>query len=204
VQRLREDVQKTIIRAPVSGFITNRYTEVGQWLERGGKLADIIDLATILVRIPVHERDIRLVQLGDDAIVTLDGLPNRAFSGRVKHMTPQADLASRTFPIKIEVPNTPDYAIKAGMFARVTLRTGSVQPSVFVPKDAMVRRANGQVVFVVEDAKARMVPIKTGRTHESLIEVIEGQLKLGEAVVVTGNEALQDQMSVVSQPTLRN
>jgi HlyD family secretion protein len=204
VQRLRDDVQKTVIRAPVSGFIINRYTEVGQWLERGGRVADIIDLATVLVRVPVHERDIRLVQVGDDAMVSLDGLPNRTFSGRVKYMTPQADLASRTFPVKIEVPNTPDYAIKAGMFARVTLRTGSAQPSMFVPKDAVVQRASGQVVFVVEDARARMVPIKTGRTHEGLIEVVEGELKLGQAVVVTGNESLQDQMAVVSHPPLRN
>jgi multidrug efflux pump subunit AcrA (membrane-fusion protein) len=84
------------------------------------------------------------------------------------------------------------------------LRTGSAQPSVFVPKDAVVRRASGQVVFVVEDAKARMVPIKTGRTHEGLIEVVEGKLRTGDTVVVTGNELLQDQMAVVTKPTVRN
>jgi multidrug efflux pump subunit AcrA (membrane-fusion protein) len=60
------------------------------------------------------------------------------------------------------------------------------------------------VVFVVEEAKARMVPIKTGRTHEGLIEVVEGQLTPGDTVVVTGNELLQDQMAVVSNPPLRN
>jgi HlyD family secretion protein len=204
VQRLREDVQKTVIRAPVSGFITNRYAEVGQWVERGGKVADIIDLASVLVRAPVHERDIRLVQIGDTAVVTLDALPNRAFNGRVKHITPQADLASRTFPVKIEVLNTPDAAIKAGMFARVTLRLGAPQTGVFVPKDAVVRRASGQVVFVVEDAKARMVLIKTGRTHEGFIEVVEGQLRAGDTVVITGNEMLQDQMAVITKPSLRN
>jgi HlyD family secretion protein len=137
-------------------------------------------------------------------VVILDALPNRLFTGRVKHITPQADLASRTFPVKIEVLNTSDTAIKAGMFARVTLRIGAAQPGVFVPKDAVVRRASGQVVFVVVDAKARLVPIKTGRTHEGLIEVVEGQLTPGDTVVVTGNEMLQDQMAVVTRPTLRN
>jgi HlyD family secretion protein len=204
VQRLRDDVQKTVIRAPVSGFITNRYAEVGQWVERGGKVVDIVDLATVLVRVPVHERDIRLVQVGDTAVVTLDALPNRTFTGRVKHITPQADLASRTFPVKIEVLNTPDTAIKAGMFVRGTLRIGATQPAVFIPKDAVVRRASGQVVFVVEDAKARLVPIKTGRTQEGLIEVVEGQLEPGDSVVITGNEMLQDQMAVATKPTLRN
>ncbi|MBI3325688.1 MAG: efflux RND transporter periplasmic adaptor subunit, partial [Nitrospinae bacterium] len=120
VQRLRDDVQKTVIRSPVSGFITQRYTEVGQWIERGGKVADIVDLSAVLVRVPVHEKDISRVRVGDEAVVLFDAFPNRSFTGRVKHIVPQADPASRTFPAKIEVPNTPDSALKAGMFARVT------------------------------------------------------------------------------------
>jgi multidrug efflux pump subunit AcrA (membrane-fusion protein) len=203
-QRLRDDVQKTIIRAPISGFITQRHAEVGQWIERGGKVVDIIDLAAVLVRVPVHERDIRLLRAGDEAVVSFDALPGRTFTGHVKHIIPQADLASRTFPVKIEVSNTPDSAIKAGMFARVTLRSGDVQPSVFVPKDAVVRRGTEQVVFVVHEARVRLVPVKTGRTYEGLIEIVHGALKAGDTVVVTGNETLQDQATVAIKPALRN
>jgi len=204
VQRLREDVHKTAIRSPVSGFITQRYTEVGQWIERGGKVADIVDLRAVLVRVPIHERDISRIRPGDEAVVLLDAFPNRSFTGRVKHITPQADPASRTFPVKIEVPNTQDSALKAGMFARVTLRSGAPQPSVFVPKDAVVRRATGQVVFVVQEGRARQVPIKTGRAYEGLIEVMDSKLKPGDTVVVTGNELLQDQALVLIKESSRN
>ncbi|HXH12818.1 MAG TPA: efflux RND transporter periplasmic adaptor subunit [Alphaproteobacteria bacterium] len=204
IERLREDLHKTVIRAPVSGFITQRYIEVGQWVERGGKVADIIDLASVLVRVPVHERDIRHIQVGDAATVLLDALPGRPFAGRVKHITPQADLASRTFPVKIEVANTPDHAIKAGMFARVTLRTGDARPSVFVPKDAVVRRGVGSVVFVVQETQARMVAVKTGRTHEGFVELLDGAVQAGDHVVVTGNETLQDQAIVAITSALRN
>jgi HlyD family secretion protein len=202
-QRLRDDVRKTVIRSPVSGFITQRYTEVGQWVERGGKVADVIDLATVLVRVPVHERDIRKVRVGDAATVSLDALPARSFAGRVAHIIPQADLASRTFPVKIEVVNTPDSAIKAGMFARVTLHIAAEQPRVFVPKDAVVRRAAAPVVFIVQDAQARLVPVKTGRTHEGFIEIVEGALKPGDHVVVAGNETLQDRAAVAVTARLR-
>jgi multidrug efflux pump subunit AcrA (membrane-fusion protein) len=68
----------------------------------------------------------------------------------------------------------------------------------------VVRRGGGSAVFVVEEAKARLVPIKTGRIHEGLIEVVEGPLKPGDAVVITGNETLQDQTAVVIRPALRN
>ncbi|MGH8059328.1 MAG: efflux RND transporter periplasmic adaptor subunit, partial [Candidatus Entotheonellia bacterium] len=204
VKRQREDVQRATIRSPVSGFITQRYTEPGQWIERGGRVADLVDLGAVLVRVPIHEKDIGRLRVGDEALIVLDALPGRTFTGRVKHIIPQADIASRTFPTKIEVPNTPDNALKAGMFARVTLRPGTPQPSVFVPKDAVVRRAIGQVVFTVHDGKARLVPIKTGRVSEGLIEVTESKLKPGDMVVVTGNELLQDQAAVVIKEISRN
>jgi multidrug efflux pump subunit AcrA (membrane-fusion protein) len=90
------------------------------------------------------------------------------------------------------------------MFARVTLRTGVAQPSVFVPKDAVVRRASGSVLFVVHDTQARLVPVKTGRAHEGFIEITEGALQSGDHVVITGNETLQDQAIVAVKSTLGN
>jgi len=203
-QRLRDDVQKTTIRAPVSGVITQRHTEVGQWLERGGKVADIVVLNPVLVRVPVHERDISRLRAGDTATVTLDALPDKTFTGRVKHIIPQADLASRTFPVKIEVANTADLVLKAGMFARVVLRPGASQMGIFVPKDAVVRRPDGQVVFVVQDGKAHQVGIKTGRILEGTIEVIAGEIKAGDSVVITGNETLRDQAAVMVKETATN
>jgi len=196
-QRLREDVAKTTIRSPVSGFITRRYTEVGQWIEQGGQVADLVDLSVVLVRIPIHEKDIGHLQVGDAASIVLDAFPDRVFTGNVKHIIPQADPASRTFPVKIAVANTPDNALKAGMSARVQLQIGPAQTAVLVPKDAVARRAAQQVVFVVQEQTARMVPIKTGRAHAGWLEVLDGSLKPGDTVVITGNETLRDQAAVL-------
>jgi multidrug efflux pump subunit AcrA (membrane-fusion protein) len=204
VQRLRDDIRKTTIRSPVSGVITQRYTEVGQWLEVGGKIADILVLNPVLVRVPVHEKDISRLRVGDEATVILDALPDHAFAGHIKHIIPQADLASRTFPVKIEVANTAETTLKAGMFARVTLRPGAAQATLFVPKDAVVRQTTGQVVFVVQAGKARLVPVKTGRAQAGALEIVEGDLRAGDLVVVTGNETLQDQAAVVVKEMGRN
>ena len=196
-QRLQDDVQKTIVRAPVSGIITQRYAEIGQWIERGDKIADLIDLSVVLVRAPVHEKDIGRVQVGDAATVTLDAAPGQTSEGRVKHIVPQADAASRTFPVKIEVANTPDYVFKAGISARAQLRAGTARPALLAPKDAVARVAGKPVVFVVRDNKAHMAPIKLGRTYAGSVEVLEGAVKAGDQVVVTGNETLRDQAAVV-------
>lgn len=203
IQQLREDIRKMTLYAPVSGVITQRYTEVGMWVETGGKVADLVVLNPVLVLVPIPERDISRVRLGDAAEVTLDALPGRTFTGKVKHIIPQADPASRTFPVKIEVPNTPELTFKAGMFARVILRAGAAQPRLFVSKDAVVRRSIGQGVFVVEENKARFVQIKPGNAYEGMLEVAEGKLKAGDLIVVTGNETLQDQAAVVVQGSPR-
>jgi multidrug efflux pump subunit AcrA (membrane-fusion protein) len=203
IQQLREDMRKMTLYAPVSGVITQRYTEVGMWVETGGKVADLVVLNPVLVLVPIPERDISRVRVGDAAEVTLDALPGRTFTGKVKHIIPQADPASRTFPVKIEVPNTPELTFKAGMFARVILRAGAAQPRLFVSKDAVVRRSIGQGVFVVEENKARFVQIKPGNAYEGMLEVAEGKLKAGDLIVVTGNETLQDQAAVVVQGSPR-
>jgi multidrug efflux pump subunit AcrA (membrane-fusion protein) len=90
--------------------------------------------------------------------------------------------------------------MKAGMVARVTLRTGLGQLRVLVPKDAVVRRGTGYVAFVVENTKVRMIPIKTGHVQQGLMAVAEGSLKPVDTVVITGNETLQGQMAVVIRP----
>jgi multidrug efflux pump subunit AcrA (membrane-fusion protein) len=68
----------------------------------------------------------------------------------------------------------------------------------------VVRQPAGLGVFVVQDDKAHMVPTKTGRTHNGLIEVLEGGLKPGDTVVVTGNETLRDQAAVVIKGHFRH
>jgi multidrug efflux pump subunit AcrA (membrane-fusion protein) len=75
---------------------------------------------------------------------------------------------------------------------------------VFVPKDAVVRQPDGLMVFVVQADKALLIPIKTGRTHDGLVEVLEGDLKPGDAVVVTGNEMLRDQATVMIQGNVQS
>ncbi|GIX48894.1 MAG: hypothetical protein KatS3mg131_3105 [Candidatus Tectimicrobiota bacterium] len=204
VQRLRADVEKTAIRAPFAGFVTRLYTEVGQWVERGGPVAELVDLRRVLVRVPVHEKDVARLRQGDPAEVVLDAFPGQTFRGHVQQIIPQADPASRTFPVKIEVPNTPDAALKAGMSARVRLRLGELRPAVLVPKDAVVRQAGQTVVFVVEAQTARRVPVETGRAVGERVEVLQGALKPGDRVVVTGNETLRDQTPVeVREPAAR-
>ncbi len=104
IARLESELAKTEIKAPFSGFIVSRHTEVGQWMVQGGDVVEIADLSTVLVRVDLPERCLPYVHAGDRAVVRVEAL-EQSFEGRVRHVMLQADATARTFPVEIAVPN---------------------------------------------------------------------------------------------------
>lgn len=196
VARVRDDLAKTKIRSPLTGFVTQEWVEVGQWLTKGGRVAEVIELDKVLVQAPIAERRISLVRVGDEARVVIDALGGRTFIGRVRGVIPKADPKSRTFPVEVEINNTESYDLKAGMFARLSLEYGEAARMVLVPKDALILRARGPSVFVFEKGRVREVSFQQGRSVDSFMEVPGGALRPGMQVVVKGNENLRSGMPV--------
>ena len=70
VEMKKIEIAKTRIGAPFDGYVTALHTEVGQWLQRGGPVVEIIDLETVLVRVDAPESAIAHIQVGDEARVS--------------------------------------------------------------------------------------------------------------------------------------
>jgi multidrug efflux pump subunit AcrA (membrane-fusion protein) len=94
----------------------------------------------------------------------------------------------------------PEYVLKSGMFARVVLEIVGGRKALYVPKDAVLRRNDGALVFVVENGVAKARPVRTGRAAGELLEVVDGALAAGHEVVVVGNDTLQDGAKVRKVP----
>lgn len=191
-RRISDQLRRTTVRGPFSGYIVKKHVEVGQWVEEGGKVADLVDIDTVYIVIPINERDIGNVRTNDGATVTVDTYPGRAFEGRVAYIVPQADLSSRNFPVKIRVDNAHEHLLKAGMFARVTIRYGEPRRALFVPKDAVVLRGKDRLVFVLDTGRVQARHVETGQALGEMVEVVKGDLAARQEVVVAGNEILRD------------
>ncbi len=196
IASIKDQLSKAVIRAPLTGFLTEKATEIGQWVAKGGKVGEVIEIQKVLVRAPVSERQISYVRIGDSARVRFDAIPGRSFTGRIVRVIPKADTKSRTFPIEVELNNTANNVIKAGMFARVYMEYGESVQAVLIPKDAVLIRPRGAAVFVFEKGGVREVTFVPGRGVESFVEVPEGKLQPGMMVVVQGNENLRNGMKV--------
>ncbi|MDE0031924.1 MAG: efflux RND transporter periplasmic adaptor subunit [Deltaproteobacteria bacterium] len=185
------EIEKSTLLAPISGFIVRKHVDVGDWVNAGEPVADLVDLDPVYAAGPVGERKIALLRRGQPATVALDAFPGKTFSGEVAYIVPQADTRSRSFPVKIRLSNAQG-RLKAGMLARVAVIVSSGKPSVLVPKDAVVRRGPDEMVFVVSDGQAKAVKVSTGRGYRTLLEIADGDLEPGQQVVTLGNEVLRD------------
>lgn len=191
-EKVADQIRRTTVVAPFSGYMVKKHVEVGQWVEEGGEVADLVDIDTVYVVIPVNERDVGKIRKGDAATVTVDAYPGRAFEGRIAYIVPQADVSSRNFPVKVRVDNAREHLLKAGMFARVSIQYGEPRRAVFVPKDAIVLRGKEQLVFVLDTARVQARRVETGQALGELVEVVQGDLQPRQEVVVAGNEILRD------------
>ena len=188
IRRVRDQMKKSKIVAPFDGWITQEFTEIGQWVEEGGNIIEMVDVSHVRVEIPLPERYVRHIQIRDSVQATFDGLPDFKTRGRVFSLVAQADRISRTFPVKVDIPN-PSLTIKSGMVSRVTLRVGQPHKGIVIPKDALVLRGNKAFVFLVKENTVDQIPVTSGVHMDDLVEV-KGMLQEGMTVVTEGNERL--------------
>lgn len=194
VEGLEYDIEQSNITAPFSGFVTKEYTEVGQWVQKGGPVVELIDISVAEIGIDMPERYISKVKKGLSVNVNFDSLPNKNIQGEITSLVPQADRESRTFPVKIKLDNE-DGIIKSGMVARVSFPIGNPSTVKLVPKDAVVTQNNAHFIYIINEGAAQPLPVTTGIAFEDKIQVI-APVEPGQQVVVKGNERLMPNQAV--------
>ena len=197
IERISDQLAKATIRSPLTGFVTNKWSEVGEWVQKGGKLVEVVELSKIIVRSPVSEKQIHAIQKNDKVRISFDALNGRVFYGKVRNIIPFADLKSRTFPVEFILKNTKHFDIKAGMFSRITIEYGSKKDAILIPKDSVLIRRRGMSVFVLGDnQRVKEIFFNPVRSVDSFIEVPKGILTPGRKVITQGNENLRNGMLV--------
>jgi membrane fusion protein, copper/silver efflux system len=115
------DVGKTFtVYSPVDGVLKMLGGYQGQWLERGGMLAQIADLSVVWVVLDAYESDLPFIRYGQQVKFTVEGLPGRRFTGSVSFIPPELDDMTRTVKIRLNVPNA-DGELKPAMFVRAVV-----------------------------------------------------------------------------------
>jgi len=179
------------IRAPFAGWIARRDVSRGEYVRPGQPLFELVALDPIEVEFSVAERDSARVHVGQQVGVKVAPYPDESFSGEVTMISPTLDPKTRTLRVKAHIANA-DGRLRPGLFARTDLGVATREGALLVPEEAVLQRADGEVVFVTTaDNRARRVVVKTGLQREGRVEIVEG-LSAGDEVIVRGHAALVD------------
>lgn len=177
------------VDAPISGVIMKRMVELGALVRSNQELFTIADMDPLLVRIFVPERRMYQLKAGQAATIAVEALPNKAFKGKIRMISPEVDPESGTVKVTLEVPASG--LLKPGMFCTVRIITASRPNALVIPKKALVLETDADDVFAVEDGKVKVIDVKLGFVEGDRVEVVSG-LEEGMQVVTVGHEGLKD------------
>ncbi|MEM9335419.1 MAG: efflux RND transporter periplasmic adaptor subunit [Pseudomonadota bacterium] len=188
-------VQRHRLTAPFDGVITQRITEVGEWVNPGSGLLELVATAGLRFDFRVAQRFLRDITLDTPVEISLDAIPGSQMSARVAAIVPVSDTGSRTFLVRLVADDPAQRAIAApgmSVSAEFSLQTG--RNGIAVSRDALIRYADGRkTVWVIDDGDGRPVVreriVQTGLEFDGRVEVTSG-LSVGERVVIEGNESL--------------
>lgn len=185
-------LENTILRAPVSGVITERNYDKGDMYSASKCIYVLQQITPVKLHVGISESDYTLVKKGDSVEITVDAIPGKTFTGRVNRIYPTMDPVSHTFTTEIIVPNS-DRVLRPGMYANVKVTFG-VNHSVVIPDDAVVKQqGSGQrSAFILQpDGTVKSSVVKLGRHFDTTYEILEGVAE-GDVVATKGNNALRD------------
>ncbi len=188
--------ENTILRSPVTGYVTARNFDVGDMFAMSAPLFIVQQVVPVKLLVGISESEYTKVKKGDVVTLTVDAIPGKTFRGKIDRLYPVIDAATHTFKAEVVVDNQ-NKVLRPGMYARVTVNFGS-RSSVVVPDKALVKQEGTGTRFIYvlqEDGTVKYLPVKTGRHMGTEYEITEG-LQDGWKVVVKGQAALRDGVKV--------
>jgi len=188
LEQAQIDIQNTSIRAPYDAVIIEKHVEVGSYVNVGAKVVTLSNDNSVEVEVDIPNYRLLNLQIGTRARIITDS--DKAYGATVRAIIPNENTRTRTRPIRLK----PNFGEEISNFAdnqsvTVELPLTSGNKVLTVNKDAVLRRANGNIVFIVTGNNAKMKSVKLGRGIGNKYQVVDG-LKAGDMVVVRGNERL--------------
>lgn len=195
----QKKLDDTRLTAPIRGVVAYRGIQVGEQAGPGQPAFTIVQVDPAQVRVGVPEVDIGRVSVGQRTVVTIPALDGATFEGRVRLVGIAADPASRTYTVKVQVPN-PDRVLRPGMIAEVRIDTDDMIHAVTVPGEAIVRDPDGVThvfVYFPEEERVHRRRVEVGTAYGIEVEIEEG-LEAGEMVVIGGQNRIREGSAVVA------
>ena len=190
----RRSLEYAIVIAPISGVVSERTANLGEYVSPQQKVATIVNMNPVRVRIDIPEQAIPRVRVGESVSIRVSAYPDRNFAGHIARVSPNVSATSRTLTVEAEVQN-PNGELKPGQFATVRILLPQSEPAVLVPQRAVRQVSGATYVFVIKNGRAEQRLVQTGQIEGDLIEINSG-VAADEIVATSNVDQLSDGITV--------
>lgn len=177
------------LASDINGVVTSVNAEVGQVVSAGTPVVQVAAAGEKEIVIGIPEDKVDQLRKLEDVTVRLWANPNEALHGKIREISPIADPQTRTYTVKVSVPDAPA-DVKLGMTANVQFTSRTETPQIRVPLTALFQDHNRSAVWVVDKGVVALVPVQVGGTVGNEILLTSG-VKPGQTVVTAGVNQLK-------------
>ena len=192
-QELREAewrLEKTTIRSPFDGRVTQRNIRLGQHMRPGDELFTVADFDPLVAYIYLPEKEVIGLEAGREVRITLKADESTRFAGRIRQLAPTVDPATGTVKVTVEAV-APPASVRPGGFVTIDVVRETRPAAMLLPREAVLRELQSAHVFVASGEKAEKRLVELGLEEGERVEVLAG-VAAGEQVVVAGQGGLKD------------
>ncbi|MBE7377151.1 efflux RND transporter periplasmic adaptor subunit [Pseudomonas lopnurensis] len=183
------------LSSPIGGVLQELDVREGMTLAAGAPLARINGLDSVWLEVAVPEAQSEGIHVGQEATARLPALPGRRIDGLVTAVLPEANPASRTLRVRVQLPN-PEGLLRPGLTAQVALADAGSEALLLVPSEALIRTGRRALVMLAESGgRYRPMEVEPGRENGSHTAILSG-LEEGQQVVASGQFLLDSEASL--------
>lgn len=187
----QKQLERTTIRAPFAGIVSERKVSAGDVVQTGGQLFTVIDPASMRLEASVPADQLGAIKVGSTVTFSVNGFADRSFDGRIQRINPSVDPATGQVRIYVSIPNA-GRTLVAGLFAQGRVATESKR-ALAVPATSVDQRGTVPVVLRLRSSRVERVPVATG-LHDQVAELLEitSGLAAGDTVLLGSAQGLSD------------
>jgi len=188
---VQSQLAQSSITAPFDGVVTQRNVDPGTLSGPNQTVMQVSQLDPIFVNVGIPDEDLKYVTTGKTTRITIDSLPDRAWTGRIRYLNSAAAQGTLSYLARIAISNS-DNVLKAGMVANATFVQATHRNVLLVPRVAVAQTESGNVVYIVAGGKAKVIPIRLGVETQDLAEISGPGIAAGTHVITQRPDSLQD------------
>lgn len=190
IEKLQNDLNNVVIKAPISGVISEKNVNVGQIINQGAVLAKINDISYVFATIQVPQEKINDIKVGKPAEVTLED-NNTVHNGTLDSIDLSGDSTLRVFNCKIKIENS-NKELLPGEYAKVNFsNTENNNKVITIPVSSLAGSEGDYYVFINDNGVASKVSVDIGDADENNVEITSG-VKEGDEIICTNMSSLKD------------